>query len=66
VFPQFPIHLSSDARGFLERPYNYYAPFFLGESEFMETFQSVACTPRDEAIVKTYRWFEARPKEKPL
>ena len=54
--------LSSDAKGFLELPYNYYAPFVLDGSEFMEAFPSVPYTPHDEAIAKTYRWFEARLK----
>jgi nucleoside-diphosphate-sugar epimerase len=58
--------LSSDARRYLELPYNYYAPFVLDGSEFREAFPSVAYTPHDEAIAKTYRWFEARLREKSL
>ena len=58
--------LSSDAKGFLELPYNYYNPFVLDGSEFMEAFPSIAYTPHDEAIAKTYRWFEARSKKKSL
>ena len=54
--------LSSDAKEFLELPYNYYRAFVLDGSEFMEAFPSIAYTPHDEAIAKTYRWFEARLK----
>ncbi len=58
--------LSSEAKGFLELPYNYYDPFVLDGSEFMEAFPSMAYTPHDEAIGKTYRWYEARLKENSL
>lgn len=55
--------LSSDAKGFLELPYNYYNSFVLDGSEFMEAFPSMPYAPHDEAIAKTYQWFEARSKK---
>jgi len=54
--------LSSDAKGFLELPYNYYDPFILDGSEFTEAFPSMAYTPHEEAIGKTYGWYESRLK----
>jgi nucleoside-diphosphate-sugar epimerase len=58
--------LSSDAKGFLELPYNYYDPFVLDGSEFTEAFPSMAYIPHDQAIATTYRWFEAQLKENSL
>jgi len=52
--------LGSDAKGFLELPYNYYEPFVLDGSEFIEAFPSSPYTPHEEAIAKTYRWFQDR------
>ncbi|MGD0396462.1 MAG: NAD-dependent epimerase/dehydratase family protein [Nitrososphaerales archaeon] len=52
--------LSSDAKGFLELPYDYYDSFVLDGSEFMEAFPSVPYTPHEEAIAATYRWFMSR------
>lgn len=58
--------LSSDAKGFLELPYNYYDPFILDGSEFTEAFPSMAYTPHEEAIGKTYGWYESRLKNNSL
>lgn len=55
--------LSSDAKGYLELPYNYYDPFVLDGSEFMEAFPSMPYTPHEDAITATYKWFEARLRE---
>ena len=52
--------LSSDAKGFLELPYNYYDPFVLDGSEFVEAFPSTTYTPHEEAIATTYKWFDDR------
>jgi nucleoside-diphosphate-sugar epimerase len=52
--------LGSDAKGFLELPYDYYDSFILDGSEFMEAFPSSPFTPHAEAIARTYRWFAAR------
>ena len=51
--------LSSDAKGFLELPYNYYDSFVLDGSEFMEAFPSMPYTPHEDAIAATYRWFKS-------
>ncbi|MGD0318902.1 MAG: NAD(P)H-binding protein [Nitrososphaerales archaeon] len=55
--------LSSEAKGFLELPYNYYDSFILDGSEFMEAFPSMPYTPHEEAIAATYKWFEARSQK---
>lgn len=55
---------SSDAKGFLDLPYNYYESFVLDGSEFTEAFPSMAYTPHEEAIAATYSWFEARTRGK--
>jgi len=52
--------LGSDAKGFLELPYDYYDSFTLDGSEFTEAFPSSSFTPHEEAIARTYRWFEGR------
>ncbi len=57
--------LSSDAKGFLELPYNYYDAFVLDGSEFVEAFPSMSYTPHQEAIAATYRWFEAQLRDNP-
>lgn len=57
--------LSSDAKGFLELPYDYYSSFVLDGSEFMEAFPSMPYVPHDKAIATTYEWFEAWLKENP-
>jgi len=53
--------LDSNAKGFLDLPYDYYQPFVLDGSEFADGFRSSAYTPHDEAIARTYKWFESRP-----
>jgi len=50
--------LASDAKGFLELPYNYYESFILDGSEFSEAFRSAPYLPHEEAVARTYRWFE--------
>jgi hypothetical protein len=55
--------LSSDAKGFLELPYNYYDSFVLDGSEFIAAFPSMPYVPHEEAIAATYKWFEARLRE---
>jgi nucleoside-diphosphate-sugar epimerase len=52
--------LDSNAKGFLDLPYDYYQPFVLDGSKFAEGFPSSAYIPHDEAIARTFKWFEGR------
>jgi len=51
--------LGSDAKEFLELPYDYYKPFILDGSEFAEAFPSTAYTTHPVAVERTIQWFRA-------
>ncbi len=53
--------VNSEARGFLELPYDYYHSFVLDGSEFASTFPSFAFTPHETAIRKTLAWYGEWP-----
>lgn len=50
-------YLASDARRFLEMPYDYYSQFVLDGREFIDGFPNLPFTPHDAAISKTIQWF---------
>jgi hypothetical protein len=50
--------LASEAKGYLELPYDYYKAFALDGSEFSEAFPSWTYTPHTEAMKASLEWFK--------
>jgi len=57
--------LGSDAKEFLELPYDYYKPFVLDGSDLAKGFPSTAYTTHQEAIGRTIQWFRAVLEKRP-